>query len=74
MVLFEPLGHVCDPRYLKPTILAFLGTPRLAENSQFWVFCQITKRVQIWSRLVNGVLIINIPLNNFEKHVITLSY
>ena len=28
MVLFEPLGHDCDPRYLKPTILVFLGTPR----------------------------------------------
>ena len=39
MVLFEPLGHDCDPRYLKPTILAFLGTPRLAQNGQFGVFC-----------------------------------
>ena len=39
MVLFESLGHDCDPRYLKPTILAILGTPRLAQNGQFGVFC-----------------------------------
>ena len=38
MVLFEPLGYDCDPRYLKPTILAFLGTPRLAQNRQFGIF------------------------------------
>ena len=30
MVLFELLGYGCDPWYLKPTILAFVGTPRLA--------------------------------------------
>ena len=36
--LFEPLGNDCDFRYLKPTILAFLGTPRLAQNSRFVVF------------------------------------
>ena len=34
MVLFEPLGHDYDPRYLKPTILAFLGTLRLSQNTQ----------------------------------------
>ena len=39
MVLFEPFGHNWDLRYLKPTILAFLGTPRLAQNGQFGVFC-----------------------------------
>ena len=39
MVLFKPLGHDCDPRYLKPTILAFLGTPRLVQNGQFGLFC-----------------------------------
>ena len=39
MVLLEPFGHDCDPRYLKPTILAFLGTLRLAKIGQFGVFC-----------------------------------
>ena len=39
MILFEPLGHNCDPRYLKPTILAFLGIPRLAKNGRFIIFC-----------------------------------
>ena len=34
MVLFKPLDHDCDPRYLKPTILAFLGTLRLSQNIQ----------------------------------------
>ena len=32
MVLFESLGHDCDPRYLKPTILEILGTFRLDQN------------------------------------------
>ena len=35
MVLFEPFGHNLDPRYLKPNILAFVGTPWLAKNVQF---------------------------------------
>ena len=39
MILFEALGHVCDPRCLKLTILAFIGTPGLAQNGQFGVFC-----------------------------------
>ena len=39
MVLFDALGHDCDPRYLEPDILASLGTPRLAQNGQFGVFC-----------------------------------
>ena len=38
MVLFEPLGHDCDPRYLKPTYLALLSTLGLAQNGQFLVF------------------------------------
>ena len=39
MVLFEALSHIYDLRYLKSTILAFLATPRLAQNGQFGVFC-----------------------------------
>ena len=29
------LVHECDPSYLKPIILTFLGTSRLAQNGQF---------------------------------------
>ena len=41
MVLFEPLGYDCDLQYLEQTILAFLGTLRLSQNTQntyhvFW--------------------------------------
>ena len=43
LVLFEPLPHDSDPRYLKPTILAFLGAPRLAQNGQFGVFATKAK-------------------------------
>ena len=39
MVLFEPLGYDCDLRYLKPTILAFFGSPSLAQSGQFGLFC-----------------------------------
>ena len=39
MILFEPMCHDCNPRYSKPTILAVLGTPRLAQNGQFGVLC-----------------------------------
>ena len=35
MVLFELLSHDYDSWYLKQTIKAFLGTPRLAQNGQF---------------------------------------
>ena len=45
MVLFEALGHVCDPRSLKPTILAFPGTPSLSQNGRFGDFAIIAKRV-----------------------------
>ena len=45
MVLFEPLSHVCDLWYLKPTILPFLGAPRLAQNVQFGEFAIIAKIV-----------------------------
>ena len=48
MILFEPLGYDCDPRYLKPTILAFFGTPRLAQNRQFGVFCYLSYRNGFW--------------------------
>ena len=48
MVLFEPLGYDCDPRYLKPIILALLGTPRLAQNRQFGVFCYFSYRNGFW--------------------------
>ena len=27
MTLFESLGYICNPRYIKPTILAFLVVP-----------------------------------------------
>ena len=43
MVLFEPLGHDCDPRYLKPTILAFFGTSRLAQNGHFGLLDKMAK-------------------------------
>ena len=39
MVLFKSLLHVCKARYLKPTILAFFGSPRLVQNGQFGLFC-----------------------------------
>ena len=39
MVLFEPLGHDCDPRYLKPTILEISGISRLVQNGQFGEYC-----------------------------------
>ena len=39
LVLFNPLGHVRDPRYLKQTIFAFSGSSRLGQNEQLWVFC-----------------------------------
>ena len=39
MVLFEPLGYECDLRYLKPTILEFFGSPSLAQNGHFGLFC-----------------------------------
>ena len=48
MVLFEPLDYDCDPQYLKQTILAFLGTPRLAQIRQFWVFCYLSYRNGFW--------------------------
>ena len=48
MVLFEPLGHVCDPRYLKPTILAFFGSPRLAQNGHFGLFCYYSQNIGFW--------------------------
>ena len=35
MVLFERMGHDCDPRYLKQTILVVLGTPQFDQNGQF---------------------------------------
>ena len=38
MELFKPLGHDYDSRYLKQTILAFLGTARLAKNGKYGVF------------------------------------
>ena len=38
----------CDPRYLKPTILAFLGTPRLAQNGQFGVFYYLSYKNGFW--------------------------
>ena len=31
-ILFERMGHDCDPQYLKPTILAAFGTLRLAKK------------------------------------------
>ena len=71
MSLFEPLGQDCDNRYLKPTILAILGIPRLAKNGQFWVFCYYSSNSGLWvpqilykrvrmysSKLVRVVLII----------------
>ena len=39
IVLFDPLGHDCDLRYYIPTIFTFLGTPRIALNGQFGLFC-----------------------------------
>ena len=39
IVLFEYFGHSCVLRYVKPTILAIFGSPRLAQNGQFGVFC-----------------------------------
>ena len=39
MVLFEPLGYECDLRYFKPTILEFFGSPSLAQNGHFGLFC-----------------------------------
>ena len=35
LVLFEFFGHSCVLRYVKPTILAIFGSPRLAQNGQF---------------------------------------
>ena len=39
MTLFDSLCHVCEPRYLEPTILTLFGIPRLAQNCHFGVFC-----------------------------------
>ena len=39
MVLFDALGHDFDPRYLKPTILAFFGSTSLAQNGHFGLLC-----------------------------------
>ena len=36
MALLDILGRVSDFRYLQPTILAFLGTPRLAQKRPIW--------------------------------------
>ena len=41
IVLFEPLVQDCDDRYLKPTILAILGIPRLAKMASFGYFAII---------------------------------
>ena len=43
MALFKPLVHDCNLRYLKSTISALLGTPRLAQNGQFECFAVIAK-------------------------------
>ena len=39
MVLFESLGHVSDLQYVNAIILAFSGSPRLAQTCNFRVFC-----------------------------------
>ena len=43
MTLFESLGNVCERRYLKPTLLVFLGSPRLAQNGHLGEFCYYSK-------------------------------
>ena len=45
MVLFEHLDHDCDPRYLKPTILAFQVLPGKLKMTNFGYFAIITKIV-----------------------------
>ena len=35
MVLFDPLSHDWDSRYLKPPILPYLGAFRLVQNAGF---------------------------------------
>ena len=39
MTLIKFLDHVCDPQYLKLTILAFFGIPRFAQNCHIGLFC-----------------------------------
>ena len=43
--LFESMGHLCDPQYLKPILLAFFGSPRLAQNGNFWGYFSIRAKV-----------------------------
>ena len=38
MFLFKSLDHLSDPRYLKPNILAFFDSPRLAQKDTFEYF------------------------------------
>ena len=35
MVLFKVLGHACDPRCLKPTILVFIST-QISPKRSIW--------------------------------------
>ena len=37
--LFDSVGHVHDPRYLKQFIFVFSGNVGLGQNWQPWVFC-----------------------------------
>ena len=53
LVLFEPLVHDCDPRYLKPTILAFFGSPSLAQNGHFGPFCYYSWNIGFWVTHIN---------------------
>ena len=39
IVLSESFVHVCELRYLRSTILAFLGSPRLVQTSRYVVAC-----------------------------------
>ena len=48
IVVFKSLGHVCDIRYSKPTILEFLVTLRLAQNGKFWVFRYNSQSIGFW--------------------------
>ena len=52
IVFFTPSGYDCDVLYLKTTILAFLGTPRLDRNDQFGVFCYYSQNSGIWVPLI----------------------
>ena len=45
MVLFEPLGHDCDPRYLKLTIRHFSGLPGKPKIANLGYFAIIAKTV-----------------------------